>query len=100
MADGTNTQGPQADDAGAADSTVDVLTGEAAARKLAELIAGHRFALLTTIDARGRLAARPLTTQDVDLDAGVGSGSEASGELWFSCRLPRSGCGTSTAAAR
>lgn len=44
--------------------------------KLAELIKGIRFAMLTTVDEDGSLHSRPMTSQDVEFD----------GSLWFFTR--------------
>ncbi|RFA22816.1 pyridoxamine 5'-phosphate oxidase family protein [Subtercola boreus] len=41
--------------------------------KVAELIKGFRFAMLTSTSADGKLVARPMTVQDVEFD----------GDLWF-----------------
>ncbi len=41
--------------------------------KLAELIKGIKFAMLTTVEEDGSLHSRPMTTQDVEFD----------GDLWF-----------------
>lgn len=42
-------------------------------KKLAELMKGFRFVMLTTADSDGALHSRPMATQDVDFD----------GDLWF-----------------
>ena len=42
-------------------------------QKLAELIKGIKFAMLTTLEEDGSLHSRPMTTQDVEFD----------GNLWF-----------------
>lgn len=42
-------------------------------RKLHELIKGIKFAMLTTVDAKGALRSRPMTTLEAD----------ESGDLWF-----------------
>lgn len=44
--------------------------------KLAEIIKGIRFAMLTTVDEDGSLRSRPMTAQDVEFD----------GSLWFFTR--------------
>ncbi|MBV8829343.1 MAG: pyridoxamine 5'-phosphate oxidase family protein [Acidobacteriaceae bacterium] len=41
--------------------------------KLAELIKGIKFAMLTTVEEDGSLHSRPMTTQDIEFD----------GNLWF-----------------
>jgi general stress protein 26 len=40
-----------------------------------KLLGEARFAMVTTMDAEGRLLAQPMTTQDVEFD----------GDLWFFC---------------
>lgn len=45
-------------------------------KKLAELIKGIRFAMLTTVCQDGSLRSRPMTTQDIEFD----------GNLWFFTR--------------
>ena len=42
-------------------------------RKVAELISGQRFAMLTTTAPQGTLTSRPMTLQEVEFD----------GDLWF-----------------
>jgi general stress protein 26 len=44
-----------------------------ATRKVAGLVKGHRFAMLTTVDADGTFASRPMAMQEVEFD----------GDLWF-----------------
>lgn len=41
--------------------------------KLAEVMSGIRFAMLTTVDSDGTMTARPMATQDTDFG----------GDLWF-----------------
>ncbi|GAA0999715.1 pyridoxamine 5'-phosphate oxidase family protein [Subtercola frigoramans] len=41
--------------------------------KVAELVKGFRFAMMTTTDAGGKLVSRPMTVQEVEFD----------GDLWF-----------------
>ncbi|QWT25135.1 pyridoxamine 5'-phosphate oxidase family protein [Subtercola sp. PAMC28395] len=41
--------------------------------KVAELVKGFRFAMMTTMDAGGKLVSRPMTVQEVEFD----------GDLWF-----------------
>ena len=48
-------------------------THEEAVQKLAKLIHGIRFAMLTTIDGEGDLRSRPMATQHAEFD----------GNLWF-----------------
>lgn len=48
-------------------------TGEANIKKLAEIIRGLKFAMLTTQDPDGRLRSRPMATQNQEFD----------GDLWF-----------------
>jgi general stress protein 26 len=43
------------------------------ARKVAELMKGQRFGMLTTTDPRGTLTSRPMALQEVEFD----------GDLWF-----------------
>lgn len=45
-------------------------------KKVAELIKGIKFAMLTTIEENGRLHSRPMATQSVEFD----------GDLWFFTR--------------
>jgi general stress protein 26 len=45
-------------------------------KKLAEIIKGIKFAMLTTVEEDGSLHSRPMTTQDVEFD----------GDLWFFTR--------------
>ncbi|MBD8608863.1 pyridoxamine 5'-phosphate oxidase family protein [Aeromicrobium fastidiosum] len=52
------------------DSTNDTATDTA---KLVELTKDSRFVMLTTTDSEGHLVSRPMSRQDVDLDA----------DLWF-----------------
>jgi general stress protein 26 len=42
-------------------------------KKLAALMKGFKFAMLTTVEADGSLHSRPMTTQEVEFD----------GDLWF-----------------
>ena len=42
-------------------------------KKLAEMMKGIRFAMLTTVEENGALHSRPMATQDVEFD----------GDLWF-----------------
>ena len=42
-------------------------------RKVADLLGGERFAMLTTSDGTGKLHSRPMAMQDVEFD----------GDLWF-----------------
>ncbi|MDH2442788.1 pyridoxamine 5'-phosphate oxidase family protein [Amnibacterium sp. CER49] len=44
-----------------------------AQRKVASLVKGQRFAMLTTVDADGTFASRPMAMQEVEFD----------GDLWF-----------------
>ena len=46
---------------------------EEAVQKLARLIHGIKFAMLTTVDSEGDLRSRPMATQQVEFD----------GDLWF-----------------
>ncbi len=48
-------------------------THQQAVKKLADLIHGIKFAMLTTIDEEGDLHSRPMATQQTDFD----------GDLWF-----------------
>lgn len=45
-------------------------------KRLAELIKGIKFAMLTTVEEDGSLHSRPMTTQEVEFD----------GDLWFFTR--------------
>jgi general stress protein 26 len=45
-------------------------------KKLAELVKGIRFAMLTTVEEDGTLRSRPMTTQEADFD----------GDFWFFTR--------------
>jgi general stress protein 26 len=49
---------------------------ESEIKKLAELIKGIKFAMLTTVEEDGSLHSRPMTTQESEFD----------GELWFFTR--------------
>ncbi len=49
---------------------------ESEIKKLAEMIKGIKFAMLTTVEEDGSLHSRPMATQDVDFD----------GDLWFFTR--------------
>ena len=49
------------------------MTDTQGAQKIAELIKGQGIAMLTHIDADGRLVSQPMATQDVDFD----------GDVWF-----------------
>jgi general stress protein 26 len=50
-----------------------VVTGNTEITKVAEMIKGIRFAMLTTLEPDGTLHSRPMTTQEVEFD----------GDLWF-----------------
>jgi len=41
--------------------------------KVADLLKGFRFAMLTTVSSDGKLLARPMTVQEAEFD----------GDLWF-----------------
>lgn len=45
-------------------------------KKLAEMIKGIKFAMLTTVESDGSLHSRPMATQDIEFD----------GDLWFFTR--------------
>ena len=54
------------------------LTGSEGMKKIGELIADIRFAMLTTVAADGTLDSRPMATQKTEFD----------GVLWFLTRGP------------
>lgn len=54
-------------------ATPDHLSGEEGTRKVADLIKGHRIAMLTSTGADGTLLSRPMALQEVEFD----------GDLWF-----------------
>lgn len=54
-------------------ATPDHLSADEGTRKVAELVKGHRIAMLTSIDADGTLVSRPMALQEVEFD----------GDLWF-----------------
>lgn len=51
----------------------DHLSGDEGTRKVADLIKGHRIAMLTSIGRDGTLLSRPMALQEVEFD----------GDLWF-----------------
>jgi general stress protein 26 len=52
------------------------LSGEEGRKKIAELVKGIRIAMMSTIDASGKIHSRPMATQDEPFD----------GTLWFLAR--------------
>ncbi|GEN79119.1 pyridoxamine 5'-phosphate oxidase family protein [Actinotalea fermentans] len=54
-------------------ATPDHLSADEGTRKVADLVKGHRIAMLTSIAADGTLVSRPMALQEIEFD----------GDLWF-----------------
>jgi len=64
---------PESTDPESTESTPEDVTGPEAVARFAEIVTQIDFAMLTTVDASGRLVSRPMSTRTVD----------GNGDLWF-----------------